>query len=184
MKAVAESCRKEVYVVKSDILFMLVFFRQDSSAKICEIKLYDELPEISFPLKSPKGMPVLLKDSLQSLAALESEALPEEFFDISNISPSRLEVLRTLRAKVLRGKVISYSGLAAAAGFSSKASRFAGTCMATNPFPLYFPCHRVVKSGGYTGNYGPGKAMKVRILEREAIRFREDGTVHPDCIIR
>ncbi len=183
MKDVAESCKRDVCVVKSDVFSMLVFFAPDSAVKISEIKLYDELPELSFNIKNLNHLPKLLKDSLLKLAALEKETLPEEFFDLSEISSSRLEVLRVLRSKVLRGKVITYSGLAALAGFSPKASRFAGTCMATNPFPLYYPCHRVVRSGGFTGNYGPGKDMKIRILEREAVRFNSDGTVHPDCII-
>jgi methylated-DNA-[protein]-cysteine S-methyltransferase len=41
--------------------------------------------------------------------------------------------------------------------------------MATNPFPIIFPCHRVVGAGGFLGGFGPGLALKLRLLEREGV---------------
>jgi methylated-DNA-[protein]-cysteine S-methyltransferase len=40
--------------------------------------------------------------------------------------------------------------------------------MASNPYPILIPCHRVIKSDGAPGRFGGGAALKVRMLELEA----------------
>jgi len=40
--------------------------------------------------------------------------------------------------------------------------------MAKNPFPLVYPCHRVLASGGGLGGYGPGLDMKKWLLALES----------------
>ena len=64
------------------------------------------------------------------------------------------------------GVTVSYIDLAKKAG-SPRAMRAVGTAMATNRVPLYIPCHRVVKSDGKIGNYGPGPSKKQWLLEFE-----------------
>lgn len=65
------------------------------------------------------------------------------------------------------GYVASYGSVARAAGGSPRA---VGRVMASNPFPLVVPCHRVVCSdftlGGYGGGY-EGVPVKLGILKRE-----------------
>jgi len=41
--------------------------------------------------------------------------------------------------------------------------------MARNPWPLVFPCHRVVSASGL-GGYGPGAALKRALLVHEGAR--------------
>ncbi len=64
------------------------------------------------------------------------------------------------------GQTITYAELAHAAG-APGASRAAGTACATNPLPLFIPCHRVLAAGGQLGGFSGGLAWKVALLERE-----------------
>ena len=93
--------------------------------------------------------------------------------DLSLIaSPFRRRVLDRLR-RVPAGAVISYQGLAAAAG-TPAGSRAVGNTMATNPIPVYVPCHRVIRSDGSIGNYGGGVAAKMRLLRAEGFAIGTD----------
>jgi len=58
--------------------------------------------------------------------------------------------------KVPVGAVITYHQLAATIG-QPDAQRAVGTTMATNPIPIFVPCHRVIRSDGTIGNYGGGQ---------------------------
>lgn len=74
------------------------------------------------------------------------------------------QALRGVKA----GDVVSYAELAGLAG-NAKASRAAGSAMATNTVAPFVPCHRVVRADGVIGNYSAtgGSETKVRILEHE-----------------
>ncbi len=66
------------------------------------------------------------------------------------------------------GYVASYGSVARAAGGSPRA---VGRVMASNPFPLVVPCHRVVCSDFTPGGYGGGYdnvPVKLGILKRES----------------
>jgi methylated-DNA-[protein]-cysteine S-methyltransferase len=65
------------------------------------------------------------------------------------------------------GKTASYAAIAAAAG-NPKAVRAVGTACATNPLPIFVPCHRVVRSDGSIGQYGGGTDAKRALLALEA----------------
>ena len=56
------------------------------------------------------------------------------------------------------GTTVSYAAFAAAAGHP-KAARAAGTACATNPVPIIYPCHRVLRTDGQLGNYGGGSHL-------------------------
>jgi len=64
------------------------------------------------------------------------------------------------------GSVITYQGLAAAVG-EPAAQRAIGNTMASNPVPIFVPCHRVIRSDGTIGNYGGGVKSKVTLLRNE-----------------
>lgn len=82
------------------------------------------------------------------------------------------------------GKVTTYSAVAKA--LESKAYRAAGSAMRKNKDPSV-PCHRVVCSDGRVGNYNRGRALKIKILEREGVRVSNGRidlkaySVHPLC---
>ncbi len=80
-----------------------------------------------------------------------------------------LERLRTIGP----GAVITYNGLADAAGVPA-AHRAVGHTMATNPVPIFVPCHRVIRSDGSIGNYGGGVPCKVKLLRTEGFDVGRD----------
>lgn len=64
------------------------------------------------------------------------------------------------------GETVSYGELALRAGMPG-GGRFAGNCMAGNIFPVFIPCHRVIKSDGEMGNYSGGLEIKRFLLKHE-----------------
>ncbi len=84
----------------------------------------------------------------------------------------RREAYKRLR-EVPAGAVVTYSALAEAIGAAS-AQRAVGNAMASNPIPIYVPCHRVVRSDGSVGNYGGGVQNKVRLLRAEGFAIGGD----------
>ncbi|BBD09671.1 methylated-DNA--[protein]-cysteine S-methyltransferase [Desulfovibrio ferrophilus] len=78
------------------------------------------------------------------------------------------KVLKALQLEVGYGQTVSYGELAAMAG-SPGAARAVGRIMATNPWPLIVPCHRVVGSDGALTGYSAegGLDMKKYLLELE-----------------
>jgi methylated-DNA-[protein]-cysteine S-methyltransferase len=79
-----------------------------------------------------------------------------------------------LCAGIRPGRVMTYAGLARAAG-RPKAARAVGQAMARNPFALLIPCHRVVGSGLRLHGFGGGLPMKEWLLAREGWQFEGKG---------
>lgn len=65
------------------------------------------------------------------------------------------------------GKTKTYGDIANALG-KPGASRAVGGANASNPIPLFIPCHRVLASDGL-GGYGPGLPIKTKLLQLEGI---------------
>lgn len=91
--------------------------------------------------------------------------------DVRNKFSVNMESLSDYMQRVLKvtaqipvGYVASYGTVAEAAGGSP---RTVGRVMASNPFPLLIPCHRVVASDFSLGGYGGGLQVKLEILSRE-----------------
>ncbi|HHY91977.1 MAG TPA: methylated-DNA--[protein]-cysteine S-methyltransferase, partial [Firmicutes bacterium] len=70
------------------------------------------------------------------------------------------------------GTTISYSALAARAGFPG-AARAVGTAMRANPLAIVVPCHRVLKANGGLGCYAGGQAHKRFLLRLEGVPLQE-----------
>ena len=95
--------------------------------------------------------------------------LPLEYLDLAGQSEFSKKVFCALRNNIPRGSTVSYAQLAKFAGFP-EAARAVGTAMRKNRFPLFFPCHRVIKSDGTLGNYqgsSNGSALKKILLDIE-----------------
>jgi len=112
---------------------------------------------------------LLIQDSLKQL--LEYFRDDRYTFNVplanDSLTPFARKVQREL-LKVPYGSVISYGELAAKAG-SPRAARAVGGVMASNPFPLIVPCHRVVNADGRIGHYSAahGSKTKTWLLEFE-----------------
>ena len=102
--------------------------------------------------------------------------------DLSRVPPFHKKVLRAL-TKIPRGKVSTYGAVAGRTG-SPGGARAAGQGCAKNPFPLIFPCHRVVRSDDSLGGFGGGLKLKRALLEMEGVQFDSTGKVAPEFILR
>ncbi len=116
-----------------------------------------------------RGSAMSIRAAIRFLDAyFRHETAPLPPMDLSTFTEKERRVYAALLA-VPAGAVVSYGDLAAASGLP-RAARFAGTTMARNLFPIFIPCHRVVRSDGSPGNYGGGPEMKRRLLDYEAGR--------------
>lgn len=89
--------------------------------------------------------------------------------------PFQQDVLRAT-ARIPRGRVTTYRGLAESLG-REKAARAVGNALATNPFPLIIPCHRVIRSDGRIGGFAGGAGMKRKLLELEGVGFDDTNRI-------
>ncbi len=87
---------------------------------------------------------------------------PWKFLDLGRLTPLQRSVLRAV-ASVPHGQVRSYGEIAAQVG-RPRACRFVGTTLARNPFPIFIPCHRIVRADGSLGGFGGGTELKKRML--------------------
>jgi len=91
---------------------------------------------------------------------------PWEFLDTTGLSSLARQVLLAC-SKIPWGKTVSYGELAERIG-RPKAARFVGTALGQNPFPVFIPCHRVIKRDGTLGGFGGGLDLKERMLRLES----------------
>ena len=80
------------------------------------------------------------------------------------LAPFTSKVIQSL-LKIPRGSTWSYQNMAKFVG-SSRAARAVGNACGANPFPLIYPCHRVVAESGI-GGFGYGIEMKKLLLDFE-----------------
>ncbi len=87
--------------------------------------------------------------------------------DVSRVTPFNAKVLRAAQT-VPAGRTATYGDLAGRVG-SPGASRAVGRAMATNPWPVIVPCHRVVAAGGGAGGFSAygGIVTKEKMLQLE-----------------
>jgi len=103
---------------------------------------------------------------IEALMGGDPSAISARAVDLSLVeSDFQRRALSRLR-RVPAGSVISYQALAAAVGVPS-GQRAIGNTVASNPIPIYVPCHRVIRSDGSLGNYGGGPERKLKLLRAE-----------------
>ena len=106
-----------------------------------------------------------LSKALHAYVNGEESAWPELPLTFAGSAAFHLRCWEEL-IKIDYGQTLTYAQLAERAG-SPHAARAVGQAMAKNPFPLVYPCHRVLASGGGLGGYGPGLEMKKWLLALE-----------------
>jgi methylated-DNA-[protein]-cysteine S-methyltransferase len=74
------------------------------------------------------------------------------------------------------GKLTTYAALADRLGMP-RAQRAVGVCLASNPVPLFIPCHRVVAASGGLASHPGGVARKRWLLRHEGALDVADLTV-------
>lgn len=121
-----------------------------------------------------------LSAALERYLGGEKITWPEIPLQWDRVSPFSGQVLSALRG-VCAGQWLSYSSLAARCG-RPRAARAVGRIMATNPWPLIIPCHRVLGRQGKLVGFGPGLAMKRFLLNLEGVaipEFSAKSSVYP-----
>jgi methylated-DNA-[protein]-cysteine S-methyltransferase len=71
-----------------------------------------------------------------------------------------------------KGRVVSYGEIAKNLGSSPRA---VAKALASNPFPIKIPCHRVIMADGKLGGYSGtgGVKRKKMLLEKEGININD-----------
>lgn len=134
---------------------------------LVEITLTQERKACTSP-QSPYG--VQLSKIIEDYARLDADMWPELPMDKSKLTTFSLTVLDNLR-RVPRGSWTTYGALAALSG-SPRAARAVGGIMAKNPWPLLYPCHRVLAGNRGLGGFGPGIELKQTLLTLEKAHFQ------------
>ena len=121
-------------------------------------------------LASEKATPPWVKDAIARVRehlAGKPQELGRIPLDVSGVSDFTAKVFRAAQA-VPAGRTATYGELAGIVG-SPGASRAVGRAMATNPWPIIVPCHRVVAAGGAAGGFSAygGLVTKEKILKLE-----------------
>ena len=116
------------------------------------------------------AMPDAARSTIDGIVAvLDGAPLDLAFVDLDErgIDSFRRAVYAATRT-IPPGSTLTYGDIARAIGMPD-AAREVGAALASNPFPIVVPCHRVVGAGGkLTGFSAPGGlATKRRMLELE-----------------
>ena len=77
--------------------------------------------------------------------------------------------------KVPKGSVTTYKEIART--LRSKAYRAVGNAMNKNPYAPKVPCHRVINSNGFVGQFAKGTEAKIRMLKSEGIIIDKNGFI-------
>ncbi len=127
------------------------------------------------PIKDPRAVEPVVRE-IKRLLEGNAGALTRKV-DLSLVdSDFRRDALQRL-CEVPLGSVVTYQALAAATG-APNAQRAVGTAMATNPIPVYVPCHRVVRADCMVGNYGGGPGRKIKLLRAEGFEIDRGEQLH------
>jgi methylated-DNA-[protein]-cysteine S-methyltransferase len=134
-----------------------------------------------FDLREDPAAATRIHDEIERALAGDTDAVAHRPIDYSLVtSPFQRRAFARLR-QVPPGGVVTYQALAAAIGAPS-GQRAVGNAMATNPIPIFVPCHRVIKSDGSIGNYGGGVERKLKLLRAEGFRIGKGNRVPSEAV--
>ncbi|MFO0554226.1 MAG: methylated-DNA--[protein]-cysteine S-methyltransferase [Polyangiaceae bacterium] len=116
---------------------------------------------------APPAWALALVEDLKLHVAGTARDFASTPLDLRNLTEFRVRVYEAAR-KVHAGSTVSYADLARAAA-SPGSARAVGRAMATNPFPIVVPCHRIVAANGALHGFSApgGLRTKARLLEIE-----------------
>lgn len=109
-----------------------------------------------------------LKESLQRYVNGEDPDWPDLPMSLESLPRFHRRSIKALK-DIPSGKTVTYGELAEKAG-SPKGAQAAGQAMRKNPYPLVYPCHRVVGKNGKMVGYScdGGTELKKFLLDLEA----------------
>jgi O-6-methylguanine DNA methyltransferase len=135
----------------------------------------------SFDLAEDESIASEIGAEIERLLNGDSDAIAARAVDLTLVrSDFQRAALKKLR-QVPAGSVVTYQSLAAAVG-SPSSQRAIGNTVASNPIPIYLPCHRVIRSDGTIGNYGGGVERKLKLLRAEGFSADRESRVPPEAV--
>jgi len=128
-------------------------------------RLLRRLPQAR-PTAPPPAIQALI-DDIVALLHGESRNLQQAVLDLNGIPDFERRVYAVTR-DIAPGNTRSYGEIAALCG-DRQAARAVGQALASNPFPIIVPCHRVLAAAGRSGGFSaPGGTLtKLRLLQLE-----------------
>lgn len=139
---------------------------QKKTSEIKTIELFGEIKLESSSTINSHG------DNIQRFLKGEEITFDLSFLDFSRCYPTQKKVLLAEYA-IPRGWVSSYKRIAGHIGVKNGA-RVVGNSLARNPFPIFIPCHRAIRTNGELGGYQGGLTMKRLLLEMEGVKIRKN----------
>ena len=108
-----------------------------------------------------------IMDKIKRYCSGEKIIFKKNDLNWSLLTPFQQKVFKAAM-RIPYGVVETYASLARKAGCPNS-SRAVGNALARNPFPLFIPCHRIVRGDGKLGGFsaGGGIALKRKLLELE-----------------
>jgi methylated-DNA-[protein]-cysteine S-methyltransferase len=161
-----------------------IVWKRESGAPTI-VKIFFHIEKMEMDKRIRHSFPNAHRDSHVDVETISEKILKYMAGDIVEFSLSILDMgicnefqkgVLTLTSMIPRGKVSTYGRLTEKLG-RPKAARAVGTALATNPFPLVIPCHRVIRSDGSLGGYGGGLEIKKALLSMEGIQFESKDRV-------
>ena len=148
--------------VRGDKLALSLCWKDEHVAAV-QIHWADEVE----PSADPTPRAVELRAALARYEARQDPQWPDLPFDMARLTAFQQAALDELR-RIPSGTTRTYGDMAARLDRPGGAQAV-GRAMATNPFPLLYPCHRVVgANGAMTGFSGSGGVdMKEYLLRLE-----------------
>jgi O-6-methylguanine DNA methyltransferase len=162
--------KEKLYVFEGDMQGICVWIQMEQG----------RLKKVDLSLQSESGLSVKISgtdedlDSPQATKALRwlksyqekkpNPSLASEILLGAKLTSLEKKVLNQM-AKIPFGCVCTYGELGRVLG-SENYARFIGSTCRKNPFPLFVPCHRIVKVGGI-GEFTPGVKIKEILLSHE-----------------
>jgi len=160
---------KVVQIVRNDLVCISIFAKiENNKTIVTSITLNN--PKLSFPAQENIGANADLKKIEHALNVfLKGQSVSFDFIalDFSLCTSFQEKVLKAAR-KIPRGSIVSYSDLAAMAGYPS-AIRAVASVMRNNRFPLIIPCHRVVTKPHFIGGFMGVKNGWPIVLKRKLL---------------
>jgi methylated-DNA-[protein]-cysteine S-methyltransferase len=163
---------------------------KETSSKIQLQRIFLSDPEFKSEAKAlesfkqiklnPSVIITSLGEEVQRFLKGEDVKFDLEILDFSICSETQKKVLLA-EFGIPRGWVSTYKRIANHIGINNGA-RVVGNALASNPFPIIIPCHRVIKSNGALGGYQGGIKMKRILLNFEGIKFSDAGKVNTSRI--
>ncbi|MFW5731441.1 MAG: methylated-DNA--[protein]-cysteine S-methyltransferase [Desulfonatronovibrionaceae bacterium] len=130
--------------------------------------LLNRPPETGIQTARPRTYSRIIACGMLLYEKSQPFAWPLPPLEWSSVSEFSRDILSTLLLTTGFGRTTTYGTLACMAGHPG-AARAVGRTMASNPWPVLIPCHRVLAAGNRLGGFSSGLELKKTLLTLEGL---------------